>query len=321
MRIAIELGSYLVGLPLEVLIIAALLRGAYRRFPFVFAYAVASFLASAVELPLWVMSNLDKGSRILYVRTYWIAEQILLPLIYAVVISLIYESSISLRSRRMVRTLVIVGALLFAGITFLIHFDGKIGVGQWMTPWTQKLNFGAAILDLGLWAMLIGSRKKDQRVLILSGALGIQFTGEAIGESFRNMAQARHIRWLSYSASLWIVATNIIFLYMWWQAFRQAAPRKTPPAAAPVESERSASIKAEVNIKEPPRFSTAAAQWLGLMRGGKAYCLASARLAESVPPLLAFSPAVTASALKTFTSTRRFFARASRFLASSSGLS
>jgi len=225
MRVAIQIFSYLVGLPLEVLVIAALLRGAYRRFPFVFAYAVALFLASLVETPLFILGSLDKDARTLYAKTYWIDEWILLPLIYAVVISLIYESSAPLQSRKLVRTAVIAGAVLFAGITFLIHFDSRIKVGEWMTPWTRELNLCASILDLLLWALLIGSRKKDHRLLILSGALGIQFTGEAIGESIRQIALAGH-RGLSFGASLGITATNIIFLYLWWQAFR-TAPRKT----------------------------------------------------------------------------------------------
>ena len=52
-----------------------------------------------------------------------------------------------------------------------------------MTPWTRDLNFCSAILDLALWALLIAAREKDHRLLLLSGGLGIQFTGEAIGES------------------------------------------------------------------------------------------------------------------------------------------
>src|SRR5947207_10675286 len=226
MRIAIQLGSYLVGLPLEVLIISALLRGAYRRFPFVFGYAVASLLASAVETSLFILGTFAKESRFLYVRTYWIDEQVLLPLIYALVISLIYQASQPLRSRRIVRRAVIAGALLFAGITFSIHFDSRIKVGEWMTPWTRELNFCAAILDLGLWGMLIGSRSKDHRLLLLTGALGIQFSGEAIGESIRQLAQAGQHGMVSYGASLGITATNVIFLWMWWQAFRKP-PRKT----------------------------------------------------------------------------------------------
>src|ERR1700730_18191023 len=181
MRTGIQIFTYLVGLPLEVLVISALLRGAYRRFPFVFAYAIALFLSSAVETPLFILASLNKQARSLYIKTYWIDERILLPLIYAVVISLVYEATTPLRSRTFVRTGVIAGGILFAGVTFLIHFDSRItNVGEWMTPWMRELNFCAAILDLGLWAMLIASRKKDHRILMLSGALGIQFTGEAI---------------------------------------------------------------------------------------------------------------------------------------------
>ncbi len=39
-----------------------------------------------------------------------------------------------------------------------------------MTPWTRDLNFGAAILDMGLWALLIGSQRKDRKLLLVTGA-------------------------------------------------------------------------------------------------------------------------------------------------------
>ena len=51
MRFALQVAGYAVGLPLEVLIIAALLRGGYRRFPFVFIYTVIDFLTTVLEIP------------------------------------------------------------------------------------------------------------------------------------------------------------------------------------------------------------------------------------------------------------------------------
>jgi hypothetical protein len=70
--------------------------------------------------------------------------------------------------------------------------------------------------------MLLGSRKKETRLLLLSGGLGIQFTGEAIGQSVR--------QWLPWTLSpgdVIITAAKLAFLWIWWQALR------TAPAADP----------------------------------------------------------------------------------------
>jgi hypothetical protein len=231
LRFVIEVFGYAVGLPLEVLLVMALLRGAYVRFPFVFVYAVASLLASAIEFPLYILGWADRHSRVLYVRTFWINEQVLLGLVYCVVISLVYEGTSPTRSRRIVRSAVVASALLFAAITFAVHFNTHIKVGEWMTPWTRELNFCAAVLDLGLWALLIGVRQKDHRLLMLSGALGILFTGEAIGESVRQIAQSAHSGPISLFGSVLILLADQIFLYIWWQAFRRESVSRTKSPA------------------------------------------------------------------------------------------
>ena len=92
-----------------------------------------------------------------------------------------------------------------------------------MTPWIRDLDFGAAILALGLWAVLLNSREKDYRILMVAGGLGIQFTGGAIGQAGRDL-----------SHSLWVVMgdltylTNLMCLYIWWQAFRQPRHQSLP---------------------------------------------------------------------------------------------
>ena len=89
-----------------------------------------------------------------------------------------------------------------------------------MTPWTRDLNFSSVILDLGLWMMLIGQRKKDQRLLMLSGALGIEFTGDAIGASLRQLAQRNHSRSISFTGGTLGMLADLTFLFIWWQTFR-----------------------------------------------------------------------------------------------------
>ena len=108
-------------------------------------------------------------------------------LVFLLVISLVYTASKHLRPRRTLLTAIVCGTVLFAGISFWVEYIPNIAWGRFMTPWTRDLNFGAAVLDLGLWALLISSRQKDYKLLLVTGALGIQFTGGAIGEALRDI--------------------------------------------------------------------------------------------------------------------------------------
>jgi len=229
MELAIHIVPYLIGLPLELLAIAGMLRYGYRRYLLVFVYVLADFLTTVVELPVDLSyyagdkSKLAENSRINF---YWMDEAIMQVLVYAAVISLIYYATAKLKSRRIVRISLIGFAVLFAGVSFLIHFDpGNPKVGEWMTPWNSNLKFCSAILDLALWGLLIVSREKDHRVLMLSGALGIQFTGDAIGQSLRNLAQPHHTYWILYTGNAAVVLFNLAFLYIVWQTFRVAKPK------------------------------------------------------------------------------------------------
>jgi hypothetical protein len=130
---------------------------------------------------------------------------------------------------------ILLGTVAFAGITFLIEFNPDPTIGNWMTPWTRDLNFGAAILDLGLWAMLIGAREKDYRLLMISGALGIQFTGGAMGFALRGMSTTGR---LIMGDVMYL--TNLACLYIWWQAFR--APEKAKPNSPPPSEPEPASL-------------------------------------------------------------------------------
>jgi hypothetical protein len=230
---AIQVCGWLAGVPLEILLVAALLRGAYRRFPFLFAYASANLVTTLVDIPANLNSVLHPHDpQILkhFAIVYWINEGILQALNLAVVISLIDQAATHVRSRRLVRVGLILGALLFAGISFASHYRPAMRFfGYWMTPWTRDLNFGSAILDLGLWIMLISSRHGDRRLLLISGALGMQFTGEAIGEALQSLSMARRVRSLSLAGSIITMLAGLACLYVWWWAFRPSPVTQPPP--------------------------------------------------------------------------------------------
>jgi hypothetical protein len=225
MRTALQYAGWLIGLPLELLIVAALTRGSFRRFPFLLFYSVALFLTTVLEISVY--EAYSSGIRLTHSRAfyYWLDEGIRQALLFAVVISLVYRASAPLRLHGLIRCFLVLGAVVFAGATFVIHYDPSAVVGEWMTLWTRDLNFSSAVLDLALWAMLIGSKYKETQLLLLSGALGIQFTGEAIGQSLRHL-----LPWSLSPGDVMTLLANLACLWIWWQALRP--PRRHPRIAS-----------------------------------------------------------------------------------------
>jgi len=221
MRITLQYLSWLLWFPLNLLVIAALLRGAYRRFPFVFAYSITLFFTTAVEVAAY--TSYFSGTRLAHTRAvyYWVDEGIRQALVFAVVISLIYQASREVRARGLVRAALVAGAILFAGVSFLLHYDAHAVISKWMTLWVRDLSFSSALLDFSLWAMLLAVRKNDLQLFLLSGGLGIQFAGEAIGQTVRNQFSS-----LVLLGNVIIIATSLACPYIWWQAFRASPVRK-----------------------------------------------------------------------------------------------
>jgi hypothetical protein len=224
MREAVQYLSWLFWFPLVFLVIAALLRGAYRRYPLVLAYTVASFLTAVIEMAARLGYASGATLRHTFAQYYWVDDGLRQALLFTVVISLLYQATRQTRARAAIRASLIGAAVLVACVSFLIHYDSQAVTGKWMTLWTRDLDFVSAILDLALWAILLNSRKHDMELLMLSGALGIRFTGEAIGHALRNQFPA-----ILLAADTTVVLANLACFYIWWQVFRTSPVRKVYP--------------------------------------------------------------------------------------------
>jgi hypothetical protein len=77
------------------------------------------------------------------------------------------------------------------------------------------------------------SQEKDYRLLMLSGALGIQFTGEAIGYSLLKLAvHFNQNHTVALLGSTLVVAADIVRSYIWWRVF-QKVPALNPAPLRP----------------------------------------------------------------------------------------
>jgi hypothetical protein len=223
---ALNIVQALIWFWLEAVLITRLLRGNWRRFPLLFAFVIAEFLIAVAQLPtVWAVTfHGTAAARSWSAAIYQRAEVSLEFFTFVLVISLIFRASAHLRSRNVMRLVCVAGAILFVGISFRIHYDPRVNVGLWLTPWTRDLNLCTSILDVALWALLLGRREKDGRLLLLSGALGLEFAGAAMGHSLRSMATHSH-PWPAMAGGKLVVITSILRVYLWGRAFR-------PPARA-----------------------------------------------------------------------------------------
>ena len=136
------------------------------------------------------------------------------------------------RRRFVTRAGLAAGALLFASVDFFLHYrPAPVKFGYWMTPWTRDLSVCATILDLALWMILIASRKSDRRLLLISGAMGMRFTGDAVGEAVVSLSMPRMMGALALTGSVIVMLADLACLYVWWQTFRTARNRAAVPAS------------------------------------------------------------------------------------------
>jgi hypothetical protein len=209
MQQALQYGAWAIGLWLNLRIISALVRGPYRQYPFVFAYALALFLSTVLEI------GLNAAPKALQHTYYWIDEVLLDVLVFCVVIAFIDEAAQHSRQKAIARHWLVLAAALILAISFIFRHSSHFNLQ--MTLISRDLNICAVVLDLILWSLLVTARRPDRRLLLLSGGLGLQLTGAIIGQSLRNLSHS-----LLIPGTLLDVITGFLGLYIWWRALRTA---------------------------------------------------------------------------------------------------
>jgi len=211
---------------LHLFVVASLWRGAWKSYPFIFAYCLLYLATSIGEAAMF--GNIITASRVSKTVYFYRVNALRDFLLFAVVVSLIEHAMSDKPYRLRVRYLLGALAVIAVGLSLLVHADAANFI-LWMTQVARDLSFGSAVLTLLLWSILVVSRGKDRQMLMVTGGLGLQFTGEAIGQSVRQLSShgglspSQH-RVLLVIGNLLLSAAHVIRLYVWWQAFRGSAP-------------------------------------------------------------------------------------------------
>jgi hypothetical protein len=217
MQQALQYSAWAVGLWLNLLVISALVRGNYRKYPFVFAYTLTLLVSTMVEIAL------QAAPRTVQNGYYWMDEVILDVLVFCLVIAFIDEAARDSKQKVVERHWLVLAAALICAVSFAIHRSSHLN--RQMTLVSRDLNICAVILDLMLWSLLLTARRPDRRLMLLSGGLGLQLTGAIMGEQLRHFSHS-----LLLTGTLLEVTTGFLGLYIWWRALRTAPAPKTVPA-------------------------------------------------------------------------------------------
>jgi hypothetical protein len=206
---------------LQVAVLTCLLKGAYRAYPMLLVFMVASFLSTVASTSAVLGS--PEWTRYA-ARVFWICDSLLYAIIFALQVHLISQGLSGPQARRRIAYL-IAGGIVFTALAIWTSHHPRMNL--WMTQMIRNFGFGAMILNLALWTMLL--RNPDRCRLMITAAFGIMLAGEAIGHSLRQMAN-----YLVTLGNFVLIGTYLLSLYLLWRALSRhyvAHPNEEPSAA------------------------------------------------------------------------------------------
>ena len=165
------------GFLLQVLLISTLWSGAYKKYPFLFAWALFALLGTLAEVAV-VLELAKTGVTEQY---NWVSELTAEMLTLATLVSMFWNALEGQRGRTK-RVLSVVGALgLYLAFSAWVSWNPNQ-----MTSFFRNMSFGCMLLTLALWLILL--RHPNRPLLLICGGFGIQLAGTAIGHSLRYLS-------------------------------------------------------------------------------------------------------------------------------------
>jgi hypothetical protein len=212
-------------------ILILLLRGPFRKFWVLLFYVVWELFANAT---LTIYDLLYSGSAQgkiapaeavkLYTRLYWSNDVIVVLLRFLLVIVLTYAATPQGAKRSSIGRIlggIMLVAMVLPFLLFPLHFKPWPET-SWFNSTSELLNFGAAIMNLGLWGALLANRKRDPQLVAVSIGLGVVVTGAAVSYGLRHLTSDQAIL-----PNVFLMLTQLVGWSIWCRAFWRF-PRRSP---------------------------------------------------------------------------------------------
>jgi len=211
MLIVLQWVFWIVGLGLDVLLTITLWQRWAKEFPALFAYITCLLLTTTIDI--WAYLIVGKGSYSF--RTYyWSAELIRQSALFAVVVALaMHILPEGRRTSAFGRMTGLAGAAIWVG-SVAICYSGFLNT--WMSAVVRNLSFFTGVLNLLVWFMFARVQPRDTLRLMIAGGLGLQMTGDAIGQAIRQLHLSTSV---SLAGGIFMIVTHFLCLFIWWRAF------------------------------------------------------------------------------------------------------
>jgi len=220
-------------------VLVLLLRGPSRKFWALLVYVVWE-LFSNVGLTSFdllyngavVGANASREAVRLYSRLYWSSVVITDVLRFLLVIGLVYMATSGGPKRSSIGRILSGIVVVALALPFLLFPMFPMGPkpwpeASWFNSTSELLNFGAAIMNLLLWGVLLADRKRDPQLAIVSVGLGVVVTGAAISHGLGHLLPAEAV----FLPNIFLMLTQLAGWSIWCRAFWLA--RDTRPALDP----------------------------------------------------------------------------------------
>jgi hypothetical protein len=211
-------------------LLALLLRGPFKKYTVLAMYVLGEFAADVVEGIAYHRVGWDSPA---YRKLYWTDKVTLELLLFLVVIAFTYAAlqGNPLRPKAAKALGVIVVVTLALPFAMLHNHQSKLYgffTSRWFNHASQIWNFGAAIMNLVLWAALLSNRRRDPQLVTLSIGVGIATASAAIAWGAR--------QWLSegnrWPVDSFMALADLASVLLWCWVFRPRAAghsSSTPP--------------------------------------------------------------------------------------------
>ncbi|MCW5979336.1 MAG: hypothetical protein KIT09_14770 [Bryobacteraceae bacterium] len=201
---------------LQVMVIYAMTRAEPGKFAGVFFYLLVLFLTGVADMSMF----LELGNWPVWYRKYFFINDTLRHFAgMAAVLSLIYIATKEHHGGPAFRIKTF--AATFSGIAGVFVFTRGETAALYMNEVGRNLSFAATVLTAILWFSLVRAGLGDNRLLMVSGGMGLNMAGNAIGESLLRVSRSAPS--LVLLGNLIAVLSHLACLLVWWKAFRQPA--------------------------------------------------------------------------------------------------
>jgi hypothetical protein len=189
-----------------------LLRGAFRQYPLLLAFCGMEIAIVASEGLAFNAAGVKSD---VYRYVYWSGDVLRDLMLFLLVITLTYKTLESSPLRPATSRLLAIIAVAAVALPFALFHP--YFTSRWFRHTSQLLSLSAAFMNLLLWTAIIGKKKRDPQLLMVSAGLGIAVAGLAIYYGLLQFMASDAVRWLpDLFHGVTQLAGNAVWCWAFW---------------------------------------------------------------------------------------------------------